>query len=198
MSTPATSNPAKDILVGMGQIAAGQAPQRMRAILGILHRPGPLSPEAQDRASWPTSCCPNRPDATAHPGKFADTAVPHMLTTARRTRRRRPAALVAKLAGGANMFGGSGPLQIGEANAEAVAAALQNAGIRVAGQDVGGSQGRRVDFDFATRRDDRPVRRPAARERFERAHANRTAVPFCSASEDSRHGQEHCSSPTTP
>jgi len=57
--------------------------------------------------------------------------------------------LTAKLAGGANMFGGSGPLRIGDANAEAVVAELKKAGIRVAGQDVGGTRGRRVDFDCA-------------------------------------------------
>jgi chemotaxis protein CheD len=58
--------------------------------------------------------------------------------------------LTAKLAGGANMFNGSGPLQIGDANAKAVAAALQKAGIPVAGQDVGGTHGRRVEFDCAS------------------------------------------------
>jgi chemotaxis protein CheD len=59
-------------------------------------------------------------------------------------------ALTAKFAGGANMFSGSGPLQIGEANAEAVARALDRAGIRIVGQDVGGTKGRRVTFDCAS------------------------------------------------
>ena len=45
MTTPTTSNPAKEILVGMGEVAAGQAPQRMKAILGscigvALYHPG--------------------------------------------------------------------------------------------------------------------------------------------------------------
>jgi chemotaxis protein CheD len=82
------------------------------------------------------------------PGKFADTAVPQMLAVLRE-QGLPTAGLTAKLAGGANMFNGSGPLQIGDANAKAVAAALQKAGIRVAGQDVGGTHGRRVDFDCA-------------------------------------------------
>ena len=55
--------------------------------------------------------------------------------------------LTAKLAGGANMFGSSGPLQIGDANIEAVAQALRTAGIRITAQDVGGNRGRRVTFD---------------------------------------------------
>ena len=68
--------------------------------------------------------------------------------------------LTAKLAGGANMFNGSGPLQIGDANAEAVAAALKEAGIPVAGQDVGGTRGRRVEFRLRKRKNDCPVCRP--------------------------------------
>ncbi len=45
------------------------------------------------------------------------------------------------------MFGSSGPLQIGDANIEAVAQALRTAGIRIAAQDVGGNRGRRVTFE---------------------------------------------------
>ena len=83
------------------------------------------------------------------PGKFADIAVPQMLEILRK--QGLPTyGLTAKLAGGANMFNGSGPLQIGNANAVAVAAALKKAGIRVAGQDVGGTHGRRITFDCAS------------------------------------------------
>ena len=60
------------------------------------------------------------------------------------------AGMVAAKAGGSNMFGGGGPLQIGQANSEAVAMAMQAAGIRVAGHDTGGLQGRRVEFDFTS------------------------------------------------
>ena len=52
--------------------------------------------------------------------------------------------LIAKLAGGSNMFGHSGPLQIGVANGEAAVRALAGAGIRVVAQDMGGNQGRRI------------------------------------------------------
>jgi len=58
--------------------------------------------------------------------------------------------LLAKLAGGANMFGHSGPLQIGAANGDAVARALAGAGIRVVAQDIGGKQGRRVSLNCST------------------------------------------------
>ena len=58
------------------------------------------------------------------------------------------------------MFGSCGPLQIGDANIEAVVRALRAAGIRVAAQDVGGNRGRRVTFECDGRRHDRRIGRP--------------------------------------
>jgi chemotaxis protein CheD len=148
MNTQTTSTAAADILVGMGQIAAGQAPQRMKAILGsciglALYHPGRKS------GVMAHIVLPESAGRDGAPGKFADTAVPQMLAVLRD--HGLPAyGLTAKLAGGANMFNGSGPLQIGDANAQAVAAALRKAGIRVAGHDIGGTRGRRVDFDCAS------------------------------------------------
>jgi len=148
MTTSATGNPAMEILVGMGQIAVGQAPQRMRAILGsciglALYHLG------RNTGVIAHIVLPESAGRDGTPGKFADTAVPHMLELLRK--QGLPIhGLTAKLAGGANMFNTSGPLQIGDANAEAVATALKKACIRVAGQDVGGTRGRRVDFDCAS------------------------------------------------
>jgi chemotaxis protein CheD len=132
----------------MGQIAAGQSPQRMRAILGsciglALFHPG------RKTGVMAHIVLPESAGRDGAPGKFADTAVPQMLALMRQ--QGLPGfGLTAKFAGGANMFNGSGPLQIGDANAVAVAAALKKAGIRVVGQDVGGTQGRRVDFDCSS------------------------------------------------
>ncbi|MCH8829861.1 MAG: chemotaxis protein CheD [Planctomycetes bacterium] len=83
------------------------------------------------------------------PGKFADTAVPHMLQLLKE--QGAPLhGLTAKFAGGANMFGSTGPMKVGDANAEAVSALLRIAGIRVVGQEVGGTKGRQVTFDCST------------------------------------------------
>jgi chemotaxis protein CheD len=145
MSTSVSNNPVQQVLVGMGQIAAGEAPQRMRAILG----------SCVGLALYHSKC---RTGAMAHivlpdsagrdgaPGKFADTAVPSMLQLLRR-QGLTPAGMSAKLAGGANMFNGSGPLQIGNTNIEAVRKALKAAGIPIVGEDVGGAHGRRIEFD---------------------------------------------------
>jgi chemotaxis protein CheD len=147
MSTLATSNPVSEILVGMGQIAAGRPPQRMRAILGscvglALYHAG-CKTGVMAHVVLPESA-----GRDGLPGKFADTAVPHMLRLL--CEQGVPLhGLAAKFAGGANMFAGSGPLQIGDANVKAIVKALRDAGIRIAGQDVGGTRGRRVEFDCA-------------------------------------------------
>ena len=148
MSTSATSNPSKKILVGMGQIAAARAPEQMRAILGSCIGLALYHARCKT-AVMAHIVLPESAGRDGTPGKFADTAVPHMLGLLRE--RGVPIhGVTAKFAGGANMFQGSGPLQIGDANIEAVTAALNKAGIRVVGQDVGATRGRRIDFDCAS------------------------------------------------
>ena len=118
-------------MVGMGQIAAGGPPQKMKAVVGSCIALALYHPQAQARARWRTSSCRDSAGRDGVPGKFADTAVPRMLELLKELECAGP-CLTAKLAGGANMFGSSGPLQIGDANVEAVAQALRAAGIRIA------------------------------------------------------------------
>ncbi len=78
------------------------------------------------------------------PGRFADTAVPHLIAAmeAKGASRRR---LSVRLAGGAQMlaFAGSGPMwEIGQRNVAAVHQALAAAGLSPAAEDVGGNSGR--------------------------------------------------------
>lgn len=131
--------------VGMGQIAAARKPARLSAVLGscvgvAIYHPrlgvGGLAHVVLPRAN-------GRSD---NPGKFADTAVPALLQELLRLGVP-PAGLVAKIAGGACMFQMRGPLQIGDANIEAVRQALAQANIRLGGQHVGGTTGRRVVLD---------------------------------------------------
>lgn len=147
MNTLATSRLASTP-VGMGQILTARSPERMRAIVGscialVLYHPG------RKLGVMAHVVLADSDGRVGPPGKYADTAVPAMLSlfgeqgiTAR--------GLSARMAGGANMFGGTGSVLIGESNARALAAALKKAGIRVAAQDIGGSCGRRVEFDCAT------------------------------------------------
>jgi chemotaxis protein CheD len=148
MNATITSNAATEILVGMGQVAVGKSPQRLKAILGsciglALFHPG------RKIAAMAHIVLPESAGRDGSPGKFADTAVPRMLAILRE-QGLPTQGLTAKLAGGANMFSGSGPLRIGDANAEATTSALQKAGIRIAGRDFGGTRGRRVEFDCET------------------------------------------------
>jgi chemotaxis protein CheD len=147
MSTPTAPTTARELLVGMGQIAAGRAPERFKAVLGsciglVLYHPR-LKAGAMAHVVLPDSS-----GRSGAPGKFADTAVPEMLRLLKGMGV--PTAdLTASFAGGANMFGSSGPLQIGDANAAAVLDVLGRIGARVTGRDVGGTKGRRVIFDCA-------------------------------------------------
>ncbi|MDA8335201.1 MAG: chemotaxis protein CheD [Peptococcaceae bacterium] len=86
------------------------------------------------------------------PGKFADTGVPALVEEVAREGGRL-SRLFAKLAGGAQMFSGNGDssaLNIGTRNVAAVRQALGRMGIRIAAEDVGGSQGRTIFFDLNT------------------------------------------------
>ena len=134
--------------VGMGQIAMGCGPTQLTAVLGSCvaitmqspkHEIGILAHVILAQSSGRES----------PPGKFADTAIPEMLRMMENANVPRK-AIVARLAGGANIFGRSGPLQIGDANVRAAIELLRDAGIFIKAQDVGGNKGRRVSLDCAT------------------------------------------------
>jgi len=129
----------------MGQIASAAPPDTMKAVVGSCIALSLYHPRLKKGVMAHIVL----PDATGReemPGKFANTAVPRMLELLKELSA--PASCVtAKLAGGANMFGSSGPLQIGVANIEAVTQALRAAGVRITAQDVGGNRGRRVTFE---------------------------------------------------
>jgi len=146
MTTLAISG--KETSVGMGQIAAGGPPERIKAVLGSCIGLAIYHPRLK-MGVMAHVVLPDSAGRGSAPGKFADTAIPEMLKLLKELGVS-ACGLTAKFAGGANMFGGSGPLQIGDANAEAILQALKSVGIRVAGQDVGGTKGRRVTFDCSS------------------------------------------------
>ena len=145
MSSCTAPEMQKDVTVGMGQIASSKAPSRLKSVLGscvgvaISHPRYPVGvlahvvlPEAFGRGGAP--------------GKFADTAIPHMLQMLDNLGVPR-AGRIAKIAGGARMFAVSGPMQVGDNNVDAVDRALSAAGLRISAKDVGGTAGRRLTFD---------------------------------------------------
>lgn len=91
--------------------------------------------------------CPREP----LPAKYANTAVDALIKEIR-TLTGVQNRLVAKIAGGANMFANTAAngLDIGKKNVAAVRAALGEKRIRLVGEDVGGSHGRRINFNLLT------------------------------------------------
>jgi len=86
-------------------------------------------------------------DSNSLPGKYADTGIPAMVSEAVRLGALK-SRLVAKLAGGANLFSNLNPnsISIGEQNVIAVKKHLAAAGIPIRGQEVLGTHGRKMRF----------------------------------------------------
>jgi chemotaxis protein CheD len=109
---------------GLGSCIGLAVIDRRSGIAGMAHIVLPESPSASD----------------PEPGKFANTAVPELISQMKRagaTVRR----LDAVLAGGARMFT-LGDMDIGARNAEAVKEGLARSGVTVRAADTGGNRGR--------------------------------------------------------
>lgn len=122
------------VCFGLGSCVGLAAYDPKARVAGLVHVVLPVRGEDQRQA---------KPDSSALLGRFADTAVPHLiaLMEAQGASRR---YLTVKLAGGAQMFAfpGSGLWEIGQRNIAAVREALAAAGLRPAAEDVGGGSGR--------------------------------------------------------
>ncbi|MFD0671714.1 chemotaxis protein CheD [Cohnella sp. GCM10027633] len=84
--------------------------------------------------------------------KYADTAVPELIGRMK-DKGSSIHRLVAKMAGGAQMFafaGGSDTMRIGPRNVEATKLALSQLGIPLIAEDTGGNYGRTVELDSRT------------------------------------------------
>ncbi|WP_010282380.1 chemotaxis protein CheD [Bacillus timonensis] len=84
--------------------------------------------------------------------KYADTAIEELISQIIKIGGR-PKSLKAKIAGGAQMFqfqSGSDIMRIGPRNVEAVEAELRRFNITLVASDVGGSNGRTIEFDPVT------------------------------------------------
>jgi chemotaxis protein CheD len=85
------------------------------------------------------------------PGKYADTAITALIKGIKELTKSEH-RLSAKIAGGANMFASTtaNGLDIGAKNIKAVQSILEEHHIRLIGEDVGGSHGRRINFSLAS------------------------------------------------
>jgi len=145
------------VAVGLGELALGTGAQDLLVCYGLGSCIGIAAYDPVARLAalahvvLPDSSLSHGPDKNA---KFADKAVPALLT-ALTARGAAASRLVAKIAGGAQMLNTSplaSRLDIGARNAEAVKAALAQAGVRLAAEDIGGNYGRTLRLFTGTGR----------------------------------------------
>lgn len=134
--------------VGMGGIDVHQGPGVMRTLLGsciglVLHDRKNLI------GGMAHIVLPASNGNTTDPGKYADTAIPALIQSIQQfgghTRH-----VVAKFAGGANMFATTSTNAVGDLNVAMVETLLKDAAIPVVAQHCGGNRGRRAEFDIET------------------------------------------------
>lgn len=123
------------VTAGLGSCVALVLHDRVNGVAGLAHI---LLPAVGTSAP------------TLHPAKFAETGVPMLVEEMRRNGA--SGRLVAKLAGGARMFGAllSSGVNMGQRNVDATRRALHDLRIPIVAEDVGGEHGRSVRVDAAT------------------------------------------------
>ena len=134
--------------VGMSEIAFLEKGEEVKSVVGSCIALSLCHPRT-GKGALAHIVLPAANGRNGAPGKFADTAIPHMLKSLQIDGCNQ-SGLVAKICGGANMFGGKGPIQVGVENTKAVTEALQGLGIPIQGESVGGKKGRRITFNSET------------------------------------------------
>jgi chemotaxis protein CheD len=133
-----SKHPAQLVTLGLGSCIGLVIYDQLSKSAGMVHIMLPDSREAKD---------------IPKPGKFADTAVPLLLSELTKLGVNK-AQLRAKMAGGAQMFSMPGKdsaiFAVGARNIEATLKMLTAAGVRLVASDTGGSKGRSVEFSTET------------------------------------------------
>ncbi len=132
------------VMIGIGEYFVGSSPMMtigLGSCIGLTIYDRDLRIGAMVHIMLPESS-----GRTDRPGKYADTAVPLLLSklTERGSQR---SSLVVKMAGGASMFEYFGNnLNIGERNVERLRVILAQNRHRISAEEVGGKSGRTVSF----------------------------------------------------
>ena len=130
-------DPAVIISYGLGSCIGISLYDPLTKIGGLLHIMLPDSTQSK---------------SVENPAKFADTGIPLMLNDVVRLGAVQ-SRIVAKIAGGAQMFAFANAtdiMRVGARNAEAAKKVLQSLHIRLLAEDTGGNYGRTVQIDLAT------------------------------------------------
>jgi chemotaxis protein CheD len=137
---------AAEIAVRMGEIAASKTPGDVLVSLGLGSCIGlALVDQRRGIAGLAHIMLPEAIAGGGPIGKFADLAVPELIAQVTALGTSKP-MLKAVLVGGAQMFslGGSGALDIGKRNDEAVRDLLRKERIPVVAAETGGANGRTI------------------------------------------------------
>lgn len=144
---PAPNN-GKMHSIGIAGLIVVHAPEGIRTVLGSCIGIA-LYEKAANVGGMGHVILPDSTKGSGEPGKFADTAVDQLMDMmveqgAKRT------SIVAKIAGGATMFGVNQGSVLGERNAAAVKDRLRRHGVRVVAEAIGGVKGRKMALDAST------------------------------------------------
>ncbi|AMA72691.1 MULTISPECIES: chemotaxis protein CheD [Aneurinibacillus] len=142
------------IKVGMADLNVAKSPDRIRttglgSCVGVVLFDGQNKIGGMAHIMLPDSSLSKGPLNVA---KYADTAIPKLIEDMERAGANRR-KLVAKLAGGAQMFAfsvASDTMRIGPRNVEACKQVLHEARIPIVAEDTGGNCGRTIELDSYT------------------------------------------------
>jgi chemotaxis protein CheD len=141
----------KLINIGIADIGISESPDILRTILGscvgiCLYDP------SRKIGGLAHIMLPVLKTVTSSPKKYADTAIPILISMLEKNGASRN-RLIAKIIGGATMFKlseNSMMSEIGRGNIAKVRQILEDVGIKIIAEDVGGDYGRTMDFQLET------------------------------------------------
>ncbi len=134
--------------IGIGEIKVTSAPDTIRTVLGSCIGIALYDPIAKV-GGMAHVILPSSHEGTGNPAKFADTAV-DLLLEELLEKGAEEKRVVAKITGGAAMFGNEHAGGLGQRNADAVTAKLEGHMICLVASAVGGTKGRKMLLDPAT------------------------------------------------
>lgn len=137
------------INVGVADLATSSSPDVLKTILGSCIGIAIYSPK--DRIGGLLHIMlPQLNNGDMNKAKYANTGIPMLISTIENRYGIKRHTLIAKIAGGANMFSfiknTNTIFDIGNRNIAAVKYLLKELGIPIVGEDVGANYGRRIEF----------------------------------------------------
>ena len=134
--------------IGIAEILVVRAPEQIRTVLGSCVGVA-LCDQFAGIGGLSHVILPASNEGSGDPGKFADTAV-DLLVNRLLVEGASAKHIVAKIAGGANMFSAQKTGGLGQRNADAVQARLAHHSISLMASALGGSKGRKMRLEPAT------------------------------------------------